>query len=228
MNAGAELLINTVTYTPLQLILFSVGGLFCVVCYICVLRGIWTHGVVEIPAAAVTSNFAWEITWAMLYRTDLGVIFVWGYRTWLVLDVVIFGYLFLYGAKHIKNRALVPWFRPALVAGTVSWVAIFYFFVQQGYDTSTGLVTGYVATMIMSALYLVMELESINPQQYSRLAAWMRLLSNGTVSVFCFVVYPTLHFLLTVCVLTFILDVLNIVQFNRRLVTVSPPAPAAP
>ena len=222
-----ETLINTAKYTPLELVLFSVGGLFCVVCYVAVLRKIRQHGVVEIPAAAVASNFAWEITWGLLYRTDLGLLFVWGYRTWLVLDVFIFGYLFLIGAKHVKNQALLPYFRPALLAGCACWVAIFYFFVQQGYDTTTGLTTGYVATMIMSALYLVMELADITPGQYSALAAWMRLLSNGLVSVFCFLVYPELRFLLTLCVLTFVLDCLNLVQFRRRLTPLSAPAPAS-
>jgi len=164
----------------------------------------------------------------LLYRTDLGVLFVWGYRSWLVLDLFIFGYLFLYGARHVKNQALVPYFRPALLAASACWVAIFYFFVKQGYDTPTGLTTGYVATMIMSALYLVMELANIQPGQYSKLAAWMRLLSNGLVSVFCFLVYPELHFLLSICVLTFILDCLNIVQLWRRLSPLSLPAPALP
>jgi hypothetical protein len=186
MIAVGEALINTAKYSALQIALFSVGGAFCVVCYAAVLRGIAKHHVVEIPAAAVASNMAWEITWALLYRTDLGVVFVWGYRTWLLLDVFIFGYLFLHGEQHVRNPVLRRYFRPGLVAGTACWVGLFYFFVQQGYDTSTGLVTGYVATMIMSALYLVMELVNLKQGQVSTLAAWMRLLSNGLVSVFCF------------------------------------------
>ena len=228
MIAAGEALINTAKYSTLQIALFSVGGAFCVVCYAAVLRGIAKYHVVEIPAAAVASNMAWEITWALLYRTDLGVVFVWGYRTWLLLDVFIFGYLFLYGAQHVRNPALRRYFRPGLLAGTACWVALLYFFVKEGYDTSTGLVTGYTATMIMSALYLVMELVNLKPGQISTLAAWMRLLSNGLVSVFCFLVYPELRFLLTLCVLTFILDCLNIVQLRRQLIPVLTPARASP
>jgi hypothetical protein len=56
----------------------------------------------------------------------------------------------------------------------------------------------------------------------------MRLLSNGLVSVFCFLVYPELRFLLTLCVLTFILDCLNIVQLRRQLVPFLTPARASP
>ena len=223
MNNGADLLINTVAYTPLQITLFALGGAFWVVAYVAVLRGIARHRVVEIPAAAVACNMAWETTWGILYRTDLGTIFVWGYRSWFVLDLFIFGFLFLEGAKHVTIPELRRWFRPGLLFSYLAWLTMLYLFVAEGYDTTTGLTSGFIATVLMSALYLLVELAEIEALQFSRLVAWSKLLGNGFASVFCVLVYPDNHFLLSVCAITFVLDVLYLALYRRR-VAVSPPA----
>ncbi len=222
MNAGADLLINTVAYTPLQITLFALGGVFWVIAYVAVLRGIAKHRVVEIPAAAVACNMAWETTWGLIYRTDLGTIFVWGYRSWFVLDLFIFGFLFLEGAKHIKVPELRTWFRPGLLFSFLAWLTMLYFFVGEGYDTTTGLTSGFIATLLMSALYLLVELAEINAFQFSRLVAWSKLLGNGFASLFCFMVYPNNQFLLSICVITFVLDVVYLALFRRRVSAAQP------
>lgn len=208
--------INTAKYTPVELIFFGIGGAGWVVCYVSVLLGIRKHKVVEIPAAAVVANMAWETTWAIIYRTDLGPLFVWGYRTWFVLDVFIFGYLLIYGAQHIANPALRRIFRPAVIIGYLGWLMMLYFFVKEGYDTTTGLTSGFVATLMMSALYLVVELEGIEWTQYSAVVPWAKLIGNGGAAVFCFMALPDVHFLLAVCVITFVLDALYVVLFYER------------
>jgi hypothetical protein len=223
----ATLLINTVTYTPLQIACFALGGLFWVIAYVAVIRSIRRHGVVEIPAAAVACNMAWETTWGLLYRTDLGTLFVWGYRSWFVLDLFIFGFLFLHGARHLRTEALRSWFRPGLAASYVSWLVLFFLFVRQGFDTATGLTTGFIATLLMSALYVLVELSAIAPEQYSRLVAWSKLLGNGFAAAFCVLVYPDRHFLLVLCAVTFVLDVAYLLLFPARRRVASPvPAPA--
>ena len=55
--------INTAKYTTPEIVFFSLGGFFWVVCYAAVLGAIRKHRVVEIPAAAVVANMAWETTW---------------------------------------------------------------------------------------------------------------------------------------------------------------------
>lgn len=213
---GAARLVNLIDYTPFQIACFSIGGVFWVVAYVAVLRSIKRHGVVEIPAAAVACNMAWETTWGLLFRTDLGTLFVWGYRSWFILDLFIFGFLLRDGAKHLRTPELRRWFRPGLVASFVSWLVMFYLFVGEGNDTTTGLVTGFVATLLMSALYLLVELAAIHPSQYSRLVAWSKLLGNGFASVFCALVYPERHFLLVVCAVTLVLDVVYLALFRVR------------
>ena len=209
--------VNLAKYTPLELVFFSIGGFFWVVCYAEVLRNIRRYGVIEIPAGAVVANMAWETTWAILFVTDLGAGFVWGYRTWFVLDLFIFYYLWKSGAKHVTNPALVRIARPAIIVGYLSWLAMLYLFVLDGHDTPNGLTTGFIVTLMMSALYVRGEVRGVNPDQFSALAAWSKLLGNGGASVFVFMAMPDLHFLQSVCVLTFILDVAYLVIFYRRI-----------
>jgi hypothetical protein len=226
VSAPGDALVNLTTYTPLQIAFFALGGAGWVVAYVMVLVNIRKHGVVEIPVAAVACNMAWETTWGLIYRTDLGVIFVWGYRTWFVLDLFIFGFLFLNGAKHLKTPLLREWFKPGLVASYVAWLIMLYLFVKGGYDTPTGLTTGFIATILMSALYLLVELSNIAPSQYSRVVAWAKLLGNGFASVFCVMVYPDRHFLLVICALTFVLDVVYLIMFRNRRLGSPMPLPA--
>jgi hypothetical protein len=227
MNDGAQMLINTEKYTVLQIVLFSLGGLFWVLAYAAVLRGIRRHGVIEIPAAAVVSNMAWETTWGLLYKTDLGQLYVWGYRSWFVLDVFIFAFLLRQGAKHIENPHLRPYFRPGVIVGYLCWLLLLFCFVREGYDTPTGLTSGFIATLLMSALYVAVELREIQPGQYSLAVAWFKLLGNGFASLFVLLALPDRRFLLVLCAVTFVLDVVYLMLFRQRRAA-SPPARARP
>ncbi len=100
------------------------------------------------------------------------------------------------------------------------------FFVQGRNDTSTGILSGFIATLLMSALYVMVELSNIDPSQYSKLAAWAKLLGNGFASIFCVMVYPDKHFLLTICAITFVLDVVYLVMFQRQRLGRAALAPA--
>lgn len=220
---GAEALINH-DYTTWQLIFFALGGAFWVVAYVAVLRGIRKHGVVEIPAAAVACNMAWETTWGVIYKTDLGQLFVWGYRTWFVLDLFIFGYLLKTGAQHLKDGTMRSWFRPGIVVSFLCWLVLFVTMKMdpmegRPLETSTGIVSGFIATVFMSALFLLVELERIDGSQYSGLVAWSKLLGNGFASVFCALRYPEHHLLLSLCAITFALDLLYMPLFRHRLTT---------
>ena len=102
----------------------------------------------------MAGNIAWEFTWGLVYRTDLGEVFVWGYRLWFLLDVFIVWGLLRYGVRHIATPKLREYFRFAVVSAILAFAAALYLLVRQGYDTSTGLVSGYMATLMMSALYI--------------------------------------------------------------------------
>ena len=112
---SADPLVNTAKYTTPELLFFAAGGLAWALAYMGVLRQILRHRFVEIPATAVAANIAWEFTWGLVYRTVLGLVFVWGYRLWFLLDVFIVWGLLRYGVRHLGTAKLREYFRFAVV-----------------------------------------------------------------------------------------------------------------
>lgn len=225
MTAQSELL-NTATYTSLQLGLMALGHLSWAVLYAVVLRNIRRHGVVEIPAAAVAANFAYVTVWGLLRQTDLGTLFVWLNRGGLLLELSVFAYVLFNGARHIRIPEIKKWFKPGMVLSYVCWLAMIAMFARQNYDVSTGLVAGFIVSLTMSTMYVVVELSDIEPEQYSLVAGWSKLIGNGCASAFCAMVYTSNHFLLTLCVITLVLDLAYLALFQRRLHERPSPVPA--
>lgn len=215
---GSELLVNTVDYTTPQLLFFAAGGIAWALAYLGVLREIVRQKFVEIPATAVCANIAWEFTWGIVYRTDLGTLFVWGYRLWFLLDVFIVWGLLRYGVRHLQTPRLREYFRLAVGFAILSFAATLYLLVRQGYDTPTGLVSGYMATLLMSALYIPQFFRERDRTPYSAFVAWCKLLGNGLVIGFCVLVYPENHFLQALCGITLVLDVYYVLLFHTRRV----------
>ena len=216
MGSAAEMLINTTTYGAHALAFFMAGNLAWAVVYFTVFLNIRRHGVVEIPAAAVASNLAWVTVWGYFYRTDLGSLFVWANRGAIVLEMAVFVYVLINGAKHVRLPEVRRWFRPGLVASYVCWFLMLYLFVRGGNDTPNGIVSGMIIAVYMSALYLFIELSAIDANQYSLTVAWGKLIGNGCGSLFCAIAYPDKRFLLCLCIITFLLDVLYLLLFRHR------------
>ena len=213
-----EPLINTAKYSTAELLFFAGGGIAWALAYMGVLREIVRNKFVEIPATAVAVNIAWEFTWGIVYRTDLGEIFVWGYRLWFLLDVFIVWGLLRYGVRHLQTPRLREYFRLSVVLAILAFAATIFLMVRQGYDTSTGLVSGYMATLLMSALYIPQFFREWDRTPYSAFVAWCKLLGNGLVIGFCLLVYPENHFLHTLCGATLVLDVYYTWLFHTRRV----------
>ena len=125
--------------------------------------------------------------------------------------------LLRYGVRHLATPKLREYFRLSVVLAR-SWRfgAAIYLLVRQGYDTSTGLVSGYMATLLMSALYIPQFFRERDRTPYSPFVAWCKLLGNGLVIGFCVLVYPENHFLQALCAITLVLDVYYVVLFHTR------------
>lgn len=206
---------NTVDYSPALLILFAVGCLGWVVAYIAVLGNVRKYRFVEIPAGAVVANVAWEFVWGFMYRTDMGLLFVWGYRIWFFLDIFIVYMLFKYGWKQLDSTLLKPLFRPGAAFGIVAWGVALYYFVGEGYDTGYGAISGYILNVMMSALYIVLIVKHADKiESFSGVVAWSKMLGTALLSVFNFIVRPDDYLLMTLYTVTFVLDVLYIVIYQ--------------
>jgi hypothetical protein len=206
--------LNTVDYTAPQLLIFGIGSAGWVVAYVMTLITLARHRFVEIPAAAVVANIAWEIVWGFVYGCDTGRLFTYGYACWAVLDVFITWNLFRYGEQQVDAPHLKRWFKRMCAFGIVSWMLVFYFFVGEGFDNGYGAISGYIINVMMSALYINLVLRH-DGERFSLVVAWSKGLGTGAFSVFNAVRHPEDHFLMALCLITAVLDAAYIVILHR-------------
>ncbi len=207
--------INTTDYTPLELVLFAVGSFGWVIVYAIVVRDILRYKFIEIPWVAVAGNVAWEFLWSFVLDTDMGRLFSLGYQAWFFLDVFIVIGLYRYGQNQLSNPKAIPLFRSSVTFAILAWTVVLYYFAENGYDTVTGATSGFLLNVMMSALYIMYFLARGDVEPFSVLAAWSKFIGSGLISVFCFLNAPENTFLLSLCVMTAILDVAYIVLMNR-------------
>jgi hypothetical protein len=220
--------LNTAKYSAPMLLLYGVGCTLWAVAYMGTLAKIRSRRYVEIPAAAVVANVAWELVWSFIYHPDVGRLFAWGYGLWFFLDVFITYNLFKYGPKQIVNPTLRRWFAPAAAFGIAAWTVMLYFFVKGGYDSPYGGISGYILNVMMSALYIVLIVQQKDDLgNFSALVGWSKMLGTGLLSVFNAILVPENGFLMTLCAVTFLLDATYIVTYHVLAARQRSTAPAA-
>jgi hypothetical protein len=202
-------LINTKDYSPAQLILFGIAAAYWVCVYIVVIIDIKKYKFVGIPALAVCANIAWEFLWSFKYYTNMGALFEWGYRAWFILDVYIFYSLFKYGRIQFMDKRLQKNFAVIIVFCFLCWVAGIYALTAQ-YNDPVGARSAYLVNTNMSAIYILLILNFPQEKSLSVSTAWHKMLGTALTSVFCFWAFPKEYFMLTLAVITFILDMVYI------------------
>lgn len=210
--------INTVDYTPLELILFGAGCFCWIVVYFFTLRTIFRHQFVEIPLVTITGNIVWEFLWSWVFVTNMGSLFMWGYRIWFFMDCLIVYGAFRYGYKQISILSLAritPWL---MAFGIAAWTPILYFYIKI-YDapiSHMGAYSGYILNVMISATYIPLALRLGNWALFSYPSSWCKLIGNLLINIFCFLHF-TDGFLLSLCVLTTVFDVIFLYLFiNAR------------
>src|SRR5437868_12842742 len=94
--------IDLTRYTWWQVLLFFIGSVLWLICYIDTLYDITKKQTVNIPAAAVILNFGWEIAACWFFVLDMGKLLVAAYWSWMLCDLFIFSSLVKYGYKQIR------------------------------------------------------------------------------------------------------------------------------
>jgi hypothetical protein len=212
-----EEIVNLEKYSPLELILFGTAGAAWVVVYSAVIRGIFKHKFVEIPAAAVILNFGWEIVWGFFYRTDFGPLFQSGYRVWFALDLIIVWGLYKYGYKQVQGAPYrAKFFRPLVTLGIVSWTALLYLLVAEGYDTPQGLNSGFVTTIVSSTTYIVLFAHYPDWRVFSRTVVWATPVAIGFAGAFSLLALRDNPMLLTLWGATWACTFIYVIVYERR------------
>ena len=220
---GADLWFNTIRYSVPSLIVFGLGCVLWLVASVAILQRARTNTFVEIPAAAVVANVSWEFIWSFVYTGDTGRLLEFGYRGWVFLDFVIVYYLFGYGTSQVVTPTLRPYFRPAVAFGIASWSIALDYFVREGYDMSMGATSAYIINVMMSAVYITL-LQSHPERKFSLVIGWTKGLGTACFSLFMFMeplrrygdeALAGKGFLLTLCVVTLVLDIVYVVMLHR-------------
>lgn len=217
---------NCVPYTWPELFLFAGGCLMWVAAYAIIIRNARRYHVLDMAIVAGCSNFAWEFLWSFFFRTDMGWFLVWTYRAWFFLDIYIFWLLLSYGSTQVTTPGLVKYFKPLCVATLGGFTLLYYFFIAEGHDTLIGANSAYLAQMFVSVLSLIVILQTPTLTGLSWNVAWLRSFGTGANTVFMFMHYPRLHFLHSMAVLSFVID-MGYLTLYRKYRAAAPAAPSA-
>lgn len=216
LEAARQSFLNTVEYTPLELTLFAGGCLLWVVAYAILVRNGLRYKFIEMPPIAAASNFAWEFLWSTAFETDMGLALVWTYRAWIIFDLGIFTLVILYGHKLVQTEAFHAHFKPLIVLVMLAFGVLYYLFTAEGYDTSIGAHSAYIAQLFISTYYIVVIFQRRDLRHFSAAIAWLRSVGTGMNTVFMLIHYPTHHWLHAMGLIALGLDAFYILTFYRR------------
>ena len=211
-----EHLVNLKEYTPLELWLFAIGCYMWVIVYILYIRRIAKGESIGMPVFAACSNFGWEIVWGIIPpSTDMGPLLVWAYRAWFFLDLYIIYGVYRYGSVQVMTPAVKTYYKPFVVMSVVGWAILYYFFKSGGYDTPIGATSAYIAQMLISVLYILLLLRQSPLVSESSEVTWLRSIGTGLNTIFLLLHYPNSHFLLSLGLLSLVIDSTYIVIFFK-------------
>ena len=212
-------ILNLKDYTPTEHALFAVGCLMWVVTYVIVIQYIVQRKTVGIPWIPICANFSWEFLWSFVFTPDMGELYAWGYKLWFFLDCFILYGMFVYGSKQLTvPKEAARYATLIFVIGLASWMAMLYYYIDK-WDapvTHMGANSGYILNVMMSAIFIDF-LYKQDIRNLSFAVAWLKGVGTFLISIFCFLHFQD-GFLLSMCVVTTLLDALYIALFASRMI----------
>lgn len=211
---------NLKDYTLFSLITFGTGCLIWAILYGFEIYSIIKHKKIGIPIAAIMCNFAWEINWGLIYRTDMGFAFQLAYFIWFFLDCFIVYKAFKYGSHQMFTPNGIKYYIPTYIGVLVVWTAFYFLFIPE-YDDKFGALTGWITNMFMSCLFVYQRINQPDFGDYyigklpilnSKLIAVLKLLGTGSCTFVCFQRYPDHKTLLFLCIAFAIVDIIYIIM----------------
>jgi hypothetical protein len=198
-------------YSPTDVALILAGTVLWCVAYFIIIKNAFKNQYVDMPLAAGAPNIAWEFIWSFLVVTDMGLLFVYGFRVWFFMDILILYTTFKYGSRQIVNPTLAKsfvWIQPFIL---ISWIFLWYFFIKEGYDTPMGATSAYIITVLMEFVYITTFLNH-DPKYFSFNVAWSKGLGNFMMTIFVFHHYSENMWLLkTMAIIVTVLDIIYVI-----------------
>jgi hypothetical protein len=213
-------LFNLTDYTVLDHVYFATGCLLWVFVYILVIKNIHKYKYVEIPLAAIAVNFAWEFLWSFVFKTNMGEIYIWGYRAWFLLDCYIVYHAFKYGYKQLESGMPAVWAKYILCFWWCAWVFILYWFTVKFDMPQSGMggYGGYWCNLLMSAVYITLLMRTKDVQYFSFGNSLLKGIGTLLVTFFCFnhAQWKGEWFLYSLGIVTAMLDFIYIVLVYKK------------
>ncbi|HOZ50609.1 MAG TPA: hypothetical protein PLU17_02020 [Chitinophagaceae bacterium] len=207
-------IVNLVDYTIADHLLFGIGCFLWVIVYIIVLKNIKKYQFIEIPLIAITVNFAWETLWSWVFTTNMGSLYVWGYRSWFILDCFIVYNTFKYGWKQLQTGFSKQYLPVIFIGAYLGWIVLLYFFSVKFDIPQSGMggYGGYWCNLIMSAIYIPFLLRTNDLRHFSFWNAVLKGLGTFLVTLFCInhLQWKGEYFLYSLGIATALLDIIYI------------------
>ncbi|MDZ4822385.1 MAG: hypothetical protein SH856_02890 [Flavobacteriales bacterium] len=202
-------IINLKDYTITEHIFFASGCVAWVIIYVNVIRNIRSIKYIEIPIMAVCANISWEFIWSFIFETNMGSLYVWGYRLWFILDCYILYGLLMYGSKQLINDVFKKHFHWIVAALIAAWSFMLYYYIKI-YDypiSHMGAFSGYIINFMMSMLFITLYVRTANKTLFSVTNNWLKFIGNLFISIFCFLKFDD-WFLFSVIIVNTLLDII--------------------
>lgn len=207
--------IDLTKYTLTQVIMFFTGSVLWLVCYIDTLIDIRKKQSINIPVGCVITNYGWEISAALFFVPDMGLLLVIAYWAWMLFDTFIFASTFKYGYKQM----MVPFFKKNahyfIILGILISFSTQATYMVKGFDIPMAPISGDIINLYMSAAFLYL-LFIPNYQGNSMVTAWSKFLGTGIINVMFYTKYPDNYFLVAIGISIAILDILYIWLLYRK------------
>ena len=202
-----EKLFNTTDYNTPGLVLNFICASLWAVSYVLIILRIRKHSFIEMPVFAALGNIAWELLWSTVYQGNLGALFNWGVKLWLILDVYIIWHVFKLGTQQIFIPEMRRVFRPLAAFTFFGWAVALFLFTHMGLDNPIGGRSAIMLNLVISVLYIFLLFRTEHPELMSRPVAWCKGVGTGcyTASVF-FNEGPQQKFIEAIGILIFLID----------------------
>ena len=199
-------------YDLFEMLLLGLGFISWVTAYYFIIKGVRKNQTCEMPMLVAAGNIAWEFYWSFIGDPDLGEPFQWGCRIWFCMDLFINYSVFKYGRKLVTLPILKKYWFQTWAFAWVLWFEIVYFMDREGNDNPLGVVSAIIINVVMSGLYIyqLLNYPELRGKGFSIHAAWLKMIGTGSISVASFFLWSHNEWLLSMCVATFVLDIVYI------------------